>query len=317
MIAIFTHSKDLTADLVIRHLLARGVEYLRIDGDRLGTLECYLGYSTESELVIGPRVVHASEVSAVWARRFTLPETLKAVPTEHVDFVKRETSAVLHAFIESISADRQINPFSADHAAGNRLLQARRARMAGFSVPATLATQDPVIARHFLSAHPTAITKAISFGRISSDPYPERVAYTSRVSLQTDLSGLAICPSLFQENIRKRYEWRVTTVGERVFAARLDPADLFGEIDWRRSQQSATAFIAAELPRLITEKLLTLCASSGLVFGAHDLIETPDGDFVFLETNPAGQWGWLELNAGLPIGDAIASELISRSRGTA
>src|SRR3546814_8793462 len=49
---------------------------------------------------------------------------------------------------------------------------------------------------------------------------------------------------------------------------------------------------------------------SGIVFGAHDLIEKHEGDFFFLETNPAGQWGWLEIHHGLQIGAAVASELV-------
>jgi glutathione synthase/RimK-type ligase-like ATP-grasp enzyme len=47
----------------------------------------------------------------------------------------------------------------------------------------------------------------------------------------------------------------------------------------------------------------------GLRYAAIDLIETPKGDFVFLEANPNGQYSWLENDLGLPISDAIASEL--------
>ena len=49
----------------------------------------------------------------------------------------------------------------------------------------------------------------------------------------------------------------------------------------------------------------------GLVFGAVDLIRTPDGEHVFLEVNPAGEWGMLERDLGLPIADALAEALLA------
>lgn len=44
---------------------------------------------------------------------------------------------------------------------------------------------------------------------------------------------------------------------------------------------------------------------------AIDLIETPQGEFVFLEVNPSGQWGWIADLAGLPIPEAVADMLES------
>ena len=48
----------------------------------------------------------------------------------------------------------------------------------------------------------------------------------------------------------------------------------------------------------------------GLVFGAVDLICTPEREYVFLEVNPSGEWGMLERDLGLPISEAIAKALL-------
>jgi hypothetical protein len=48
----------------------------------------------------------------------------------------------------------------------------------------------------------------------------------------------------------------------------------------------------------------------GLIFGAFDFSVTPEGRWWFLECNPAGQWGWLTEETGLPIAEAIADELV-------
>ena len=46
-----------------------------------------------------------------------------------------------------------------------------------------------------------------------------------------------------------------------------------------------------------------------LEYGAVDFRLTPDGDYVFLEINPAGQYLYIEKLAGLPITMAIAKHL--------
>lgn len=47
----------------------------------------------------------------------------------------------------------------------------------------------------------------------------------------------------------------------------------------------------------------------GLVYGALDFVVTPDGQWVFLEVNPGGQFGWLQLYTGLSMTDALADVL--------
>jgi glutathione synthase/RimK-type ligase-like ATP-grasp enzyme len=48
----------------------------------------------------------------------------------------------------------------------------------------------------------------------------------------------------------------------------------------------------------------------GMQYGAFDFIETPEGEHVFLEVNPSGEWGMLEKDLGYPISEAIADALL-------
>jgi glutathione synthase/RimK-type ligase-like ATP-grasp enzyme len=50
----------------------------------------------------------------------------------------------------------------------------------------------------------------------------------------------------------------------------------------------------------------------GLVFGAIDVIKQKDGQYVFLEVNPQGEWGMLQRDLGYPIGETIANKLVER-----
>lgn len=305
MIVVVTHSQDLTVDFVIRHLLAQGEPFLRLDTDTLCTADRHFGFRNGiPTLTYGANVFTAHQVTNVWARRFARPNSIAALPSEYNQFVQREIRELTEAFIDAVSG-LVVNSYETDRRAGNRITQSIAAAKVGFVVPKTVATQKESVALDFV-ARQKSVTKAISFGILTDDK--EQVVHTTSVS-QSGFQGLEICPVLLQENIEKRHEWRVTTVGSRVFSARTRLDVEIDKTDWRRSKYLQDIFEVALLPTDVEQRLVALCKETGLLFGAHDLIERPDGSFVFLETNPAGQWGWLELALGLPIGEAVATLL--------
>lgn len=57
-------------------------------------------------------------------------------------------------------------------------------------------------------------------------------AWVSEVRPQKITGAVAACPHLFQASMDKAYDVRLTAVGTRVFAVRIDSPDL----DWRRRQ---------------------------------------------------------------------------------
>src|SRR3546814_1455356 len=89
MILIVTHSEDITAELVIRHLNNQNASFIRLNTDRLGTPECHFGYSNEPYLRIGSVLLCASQIQSVWVRRFALPEVLGLIDEPYVEFVRR------------------------------------------------------------------------------------------------------------------------------------------------------------------------------------------------------------------------------------
>ncbi len=315
MILLVTHGGDLGADLVIRHLRDRQASYYRLDTDRLGSPDCHFGFSDDRPQLVAPdTMLAAGEVRAVWHRRLARAAGLDQVSACFRDFAARELACVLDAFLDSIPG-LQVNAFEVDRLAGNRLLQAQRARAVGFTVPATLVTQDAALARDFVARHGAVVTKALSFGLL--DQESRAAAYTSPVEAASDWTGLRVAPCLLQARVPKRHEWRVTTVAGQVFAARTRSGAAVDPDDWRLSPDAAEIFEPASLPPAVQQKLLRLCEMAGLHFATHDLIETPAGEFCFLETNPAGQWGWLELSLGLPIGAALAGLLARGQPGGA
>jgi glutathione synthase/RimK-type ligase-like ATP-grasp enzyme len=65
----------------------------------------------------------------------------------------------------------------------------------------------------------------------------------------------------------------------------------------------------AALPADVTDKLLKFMKHLGLVYGAIDLRRTPEGEYVFLEVNTAGEFLFIEERTGQQISKALAEWL--------
>jgi hypothetical protein len=69
---------------------------------------------------------------------------------------------------------------------------------------------------------------------------------------------------------------------------------------------------AHELPPETAAKLHELMGCLGLTYGAIDLRLMPEGRYVFLEVNPAGQFLYIEQATDQPIAAALAHVLLKK-----
>lgn len=113
---------------------------------------------------------------------------------------------------------------------------------------------------------------------------------------------------LFQEWIDKAFEARVVVAGQKVFAVAIHVDSAAGRVDWR-SDYDSHRYEVIEPPEPVRSGLLSLHERLGPVYGASDFVITPEGDWVFLEVNQGGEWGWLAEGCGLPLASAVADLL--------
>ncbi len=78
-----------------------------------------------------------------------------------------------------------------------------------------------------------------------------------------------------------------------------------GRFDPEGARQSLLANLEHPHWEEVAQRCLDLVTGYGLVSGSIDLILTPAGEYVFLELNVHGEWGWQHA-AGLPIASAVA-----------
>jgi len=117
-------------------------------------------------------------------------------------------------------------------------------------------------------------------------------------------------PTFLQGLVAKRRDIRVTVIGEQIFPAAIDSQAVeVARIDFRKADIMDLPHVPITLPEPVAHACVQLVKQLGLNFGAIDLIETPDGEYVFLENNPNGQWYWVEMITGQPMACAMADLL--------
>jgi glutathione synthase/RimK-type ligase-like ATP-grasp enzyme len=303
MILIITHKSDFTADFVVNELNERKINYRRFNCEDILKSDLSISFSP----LFKYNLFGIDNYKAVWFRRTKLPEVEGLSKNEQI-YILNEIQSLMNNLFSILSAKWLSSPESI-YAAENKLLQLKTAQRLGFNIPETLITTNKDALKEFFEKNNgDIILKPISQTRIPSDDDAAFI-FTSRVSRTNieRLETLDLTPCIFQKNIAKDYEIRVTVVGEKVFAAAVDSqSDEETKDDWRRKPLE---FRNIKLPTNISDLCVRLLKELNLGFGAIDLIKTPDNEYIFLEINPSGQWVWVENQTGHKISEAIIEYL--------
>lgn len=321
-VLIITFSQDNESiPLVMNAIEAKGGKAFRFDTDRYPTevqLDTYSGASEGGMITDGEQQLDLSEVSSVWYRRMRygqkLPDSMdKQYRQASIDEC-RSTVRGMIASLGGFHFDKMANV----DVAKNKQLQLQVAREVGLLTPRTLTSNNPEAVKQFAqdTQEQGLITKMLSSFAIYGEKGEENVVFTSPVTDEDleNLEGLCFCPMTFQENIPKALELRTTIVGHQVFTAAVNSQKLEGStFDWRKEGKALVKdWQPYNLPEEVEKKLIKLMAYFGLNYGAIDIIVTPDGDHVFLEVNPVGEFFWMEVySPHFPISQAIADILLT------
>jgi MvdC family ATP-grasp ribosomal peptide maturase len=318
-VLLLTHSADFyTVELVAEALARKGARAVRLNTERFPAyvkLSSRLGNDRAAHLITDAGAqISTEEVRAVWARKLWTPQMANDLDERFREMCVRESVAALEGFLDALRDARWVNDMQRERAAENKQRQLRIAVGAGLRIPRTLVTNDPAAARQFFEETGGRMVAKLLRPLTVSMNAASSFVYTSQVSAEdlADAETLRHSPMVFQELIPKARELRIVWVAGEAFTGALDASGTSrGQTDWRRAAPEECRWQAAELPAEVSRGLRSLMSELGLAFGAIDLICTPAGEYVFLEVNPAGEWGMLERDLNLPIADAIAGALLS------
>jgi glutathione synthase/RimK-type ligase-like ATP-grasp enzyme len=227
------------------------------------------------------------------------------------DFCLREARSALLGSILSKKV-KIMSPPSSIWSAEHKVLQLTVARDVGLQIPETIITNEPAqITEAFKRFGGNMITKPVRSGFVDYGS-EQHAIFTSQV-LEDHLQRVADArwsPAIYQPLIPKQFDVRVTVVGSQFFSAEIDSqSDPDAAVDWRHTSNPQLPHREASIPNDVKERLKSMLDILQLRFAAIDLIRTPDGEYVFLEVNPNGQWLWLDDFLNLGISQTVAEWL--------
>jgi glutathione synthase/RimK-type ligase-like ATP-grasp enzyme len=314
-VLLVTEQHDPTADILIQVLRGRGCPVFRWNLDQYprGSTLTYRASAKEFDgtITTDDRIVPFHAIGSVWYRALYCRGFPADLNLEAREFAAREAESMLNS-LSAVTDWRWINEPRRHRDAAWKPAQLDIARRLGLAIPRTVITNDPSTVKSFREqCGGTIIYKSLS-QTLSLEP--GKVAFTGIVTDEA-LSSVGLiqhAPGIFQELVPKDYEVRLTVVADQMFAAKiLSQQNELTKIDWRIAPHEIT-YEPVELPAEIRNSVKAFMTECGLVYSCLDFIVTPDGRHVFLESNPRGQYLWIEDYTRMPITEAIADAVMTQ-----
>jgi hypothetical protein len=318
LLLIVSNKTDLATDYLILRLHERKIPFLRINTeDYLSSWEVsYLIERNSCDVTItksGKEPLSISAFTGAYIRQPKMPN-LNIIDTDK-EFAEREVGETLKSLWRSIDDNIWLNAPHRILRASNKPEQLNIARSMGFNIPDTyIGTNHDEIKNFYGKCCGEMISKAVKHG-FNFDGNSARIAATQVIDDTTlaSLKEYAQIPMIFQKQIDKKYDIRVTVVGESVFAIAIESQSHEQTIvDWRLSDCYKIPLKQYSIP--LPERIKNLCVEIthkfNLKYSAIDLILGKDGVYYFLELNPNGQWAWIEQLSIHKIRDSIIDTLL-------
>jgi len=312
-VLVLAEDYDPTVDRVVMTLSDRGVPVFRADLSWFPhklTLDAELSGNRWVGVLRTPeRETKLAGLRSVWYRsptNFSFPATMPRARREHAE---REARFGVGGVLATLPVMWMNHPQrGADNAYKPRQLTV--AAQCGLNVPRTLVTNDADAVRRFAHNSRHGLIIKVLAANIIYESGQRKVAHTHLLTDDdlADLSGVDLTAHQLQEWVPKAYEVRMIAVGTELFAVSIHTEDPEAYIDWRVNLDELE-YGVIDVPQAVADRVRAFMSASGLTFSALDFVITPDGQWIFLESNSGGQFGWLTPVLGTAISDAIANLL--------
>lgn len=266
----------------------------------------------------------ATDIKSVWCRHPGTPLAGCANSFGGYEkFIQEEAKSALWSLWTIMPAFWVNHPFFAVRLLeNNKFYQLACAKKNGLAIPNTIITnrQDDLL--KFCEENKGEIAVKLLSGHLFSSEQDDKpkVVYTQMISynwLKNHQEEICLAPVFAQEYVPKYVELRVTIIWDQIFSCAIHSQDSERtKHDWRRYDFEKVKHEIHHLPEDIKCNLIKMMRELKLAYSAVDMILTPKGEYIFLEVNPSGQWGWIEELTGLPITKAIADMLANPPAGT-
>lgn len=312
---ILSNRYDISTDHVVEWLEYYNSSFIRInEDDEIRNISIEITDLQETvKIEYDSFELDLNSVSKYWYRRgdfnfrgnssYNIPSELEL----SVENNWRSVNEFIHQKLKNIF---HINTIF-DETINNKLRNLVEAKRFGLNIPSTYCGTTPDNSK--LGTFKEVITKTLNFPiTYSNDHYfiadPKTIIYNTNENCQNEI----IYPSLFQERIVKAYEVRVFFLIDKFYSLKIySQNNPNTSVDYRKFVHGyKNRYEPLDLPELIQCKLFNLLNYLKLTSASVDFIVDSRGEYVFLEINPIGQFGWLSTHGNYYIEREIARLLI-------
>jgi len=325
IILVIAADYDVHADVVLKLCEEQGATVIRLDTSEFWPegSDVYWSISNTSEDAsfhwLG-RNIDLNRVAAIFCRDFVFPKI-----EEHLDVDQHltlfEKRSCLNGYLKCLRDRYWMNPPWFDDLSDNKIYQLHEARKLNIQVPPTLVTNNVEAFRVFYKKHDgNVIVKQLSEVCLIDDKETQQAQegldaevygfYTSLIGDEhlQHIEQIRNTPCLFQKNIHKKADIRVTVVEDHIFPALIRSQEHeSSRIDFRHRIDLGLEHF--DFPEVESQKLLKLLSNWGIKFAACDYVLDKDDQLIFLEANVSGNWLWIEDALNLKISAKISSIL--------
>ena len=313
-VLVLAEQTDTPVDMVIAELTSRDVPVFRADTGWFPSRLVLTARIDESGIWTGElrtehRRVDLAEIRSIWSRgpgafRFASGMTDAARIYAH-----REARLGFGGVLAQLDT-RWVNHPSRSADSSYKPVQLATAARCGLTTATTVITNSPEAVRRLAKDCPGGIVQKSLGPNTITEGNRIDVAFTRRLERADleDLSAVELTATQVQAWIDKKCEARIIVVGDQMFTILIRAGSPVGHVDWRADYKSLS-YEWIETPSEVAKSLRSYVDRLGLAYAAVDFAIDCDDRWVFLESNSAGQYYWLEAHTGAPMTSALCDLL--------
>lgn len=282
---------DFSTDLVVQELERLGVSYFRLNREEFPRYRLTIDIGNKSLEVIadGISYIITSDIKSIYFRQ---PIFLRNTPGDTLSIDEQLKRSQWMGFLRSLTIfdkARWLNRPDATYLAETKAYQLTIASEIGFKIPKTLIGND---ANQFQIFKRQVIIKSLDTILLREANDCLFTYSTVKNAKELKDENVYSAPLTIQDYITPKVDIRVTVIGCKLLAVKITSAGNGIEEDWRTVERDKVEYNYIELPREIENYCFELLRRLNLSFGAIDLLIN-DEEYIFIEINPTGEWGWL------------------------
>jgi len=330
MIVIFTESDDMNTDAVIDLLRFHGIKWKRINGEEdLEDINPFFLNSTEflGEALVGQK---KSEALTFWFRRpgwhiiekssaFSCQENDIEYPTlgtdsQYLKIFQRNFVNYQRIYLTSLfnNLDRSIGCLNYYR---NKIDVLRVAEKIGLKIPPTIITGKKIELIDFYNRYNgdiicKSLYEILNPSAAAKDGFLIR-SLTAKVD-ELNTMPESFYPSLFQQNIQKKYELRIFYLRGKCYSSAIfSQQNEKTKTDFRNYDlEFPNRMVPYQLPEYLEAQLKELMERLKLNTGSIDIMRGVDKKYYFLEVNPVGQYDFVSVACNYQLDKRIFEQLI-------